>query len=314
VTAQLIDATSGAHIWADRFDGAREDVFELQDRLTEKVVAAIAPKVEQAEIARSRRKPSSSLDAYDWYLRGLAQCLTSTKEGNDRALDLFRRAIALDPEFASAYGMATWCYTRRKVYGWFTDTEEERAAAMQMARAAVRLGQDDALALSHAAFAFAYVFSDLASAKAVVEQAVALNPNLAAGWATSGWINLWLGDPDVAADHFQRAMRLSPVDVMGTPILIGMAFACFYLDRHEEGVMWANRSLQERPDTASGLRIAAACAAFAGMDDVAREMIGRLRAIYPGLRLSTLPSVIGPLKPEFRDKFFDGLRRAGLPE
>ena len=141
ITGQLIDASTGAHLWADRFDGGLEDIFDLQDQVTASVVGAIAPKLEQAEIERAKRKPTESLDAYDYYLRGMAGVHRWTREANDEALKMFYRAIELDPDFASAYGMAARCYSQRKTAGWMTDRAKEVAEAARLARRAAELGQ-----------------------------------------------------------------------------------------------------------------------------------------------------------------------------
>ena len=153
ITGQLIDTATGAHLWADRFDGALEDIFDLQDQVTASVVGAIAPKLEQAEIERAKRKPTENLDAYDYYLRGLAGVHQWTKEGNDEALSHFYRAIELDPNFASAYGMAARCYAQRKASGWVTDRAGAIAEAARLARRAAELGKDDAVALGTAGIA-----------------------------------------------------------------------------------------------------------------------------------------------------------------
>ena len=166
---------------------------------------------------------------------------------------------------------------------------------MRLARAAVRLGQDIALVLSYAAFAFAHVIHDLQLAKALVDQALELNLNFAAAWASSGWINLYLGDPGLALEHLRRAHRLSPLDVLGTPILTGMAHANFFLDRHDESLSWAVKSLQGRPDAHPALGIAAASAIFAGRDDVAQQMVARLRTSHSRLPRLQPEEHSGPL-------------------
>ena len=294
VTAQLIDAMTGAHLWAERFDGAREDVFDLQDQLTVKVVAAIAPNVERAEIARAKRKPSSSLDAYEYYLRGVSCWNPATKNSVGQAQAMFRRAIELDPEFAAAYGAAAWGYTILKGYGWAAGTAEERTEIGRLAQAAVRLRQDDAMTLAYAAYAYAYVIQDLQTAKAVIDQALLLNPNVAAAWAISGWVHVWLGDPTIALKHLERAMRLSPLDLAANTMRNAMAHACFYLDRYDEAALWAEKNLRDRPDSHTALRIAAASAAFAGLDEVARQMGKRLLAAHPEFRVSALKGILGP--------------------
>jgi adenylate cyclase len=212
ITGQLIDATTGAHIWADRFDGALEDIFDLQDQVTVRVVSAIAPRSEQAEIERAKRKPTENLDAYDYYLRGLAAVHLWTREGTEEALSLFGRAIELDPGFAAAYGMAARCYSQRKVSGWFADRKKEIVETEWFARRAAELGRDDAVALATGGIAFGYVLGDLEKGAAVTDRAIELDPNLAWAWLWSGWIRIWLGEPELALQRVERAMRLSPHD------------------------------------------------------------------------------------------------------
>ncbi len=190
ITAQLIDAATGAHLWADRFEGALRSIFHLQDRVSESIVGAIAPRLELHEIERARSKPTESLDAYDYFLRGKANVHLGTSESHSEALRLFYRAIELDPEFASAYGMAAWCYTRRKASGWGTDSAEEIAETARVARRAVELAKDDAVALCTAGFALARVIGDLDDGAAFIQRAVELNPNLATAWLTSGWVRV----------------------------------------------------------------------------------------------------------------------------
>jgi adenylate cyclase len=213
VTGQLIDAVTGAHLWADRFDGALEDIFDLQDRVTTSVVGAIAPKLEQAEIDRAKRKPPENLDAYDYYLRGMASHYQSwSKDAINEALRLYYKAIELDPDFASAYGAAARCYIERRSSNWMTDRVKETAETERLARRAVELGRDDAQALSGGGFALAQFGHDLDAGAAFIDRALVLNPNLAAAWYYSGFVRVWLGEPDAAIDHIARAMRLSPLD------------------------------------------------------------------------------------------------------
>src|SRR5262245_19386705 len=176
ITGQLVEASSGAHLWADRFDGAFDDVFDLQDKVTASVVGELGPKLEQAEISRARRKPTESLDAYDYYLRGMASLHHGTRESTSEALQLFSRAIELDPDFASAYGMAAFCYDLRKWNSWMTDPAKEAAEAERLARRAVALGKDDALALCTAGFALFHVARDLDYGAACIDRALVANP------------------------------------------------------------------------------------------------------------------------------------------
>src|SRR5262249_35401258 len=171
ITGQLIDTATGAHLWADRVEGLLDDIFDLQDQVTISVVGAIAPRLEKAEIERAKRKPTESLDAYDYYLRGMAYVYLWTREGNEEAISAFKRPIELDPNFASAYGMAARCYSQRKVCGWFVDRKKEIAEAEWFARRAAELGKDDAEALATAGIGFGYVLGDLDEGAALTERA-----------------------------------------------------------------------------------------------------------------------------------------------
>jgi adenylate cyclase len=182
ITGQLVDTATGAHLWADRFDGGLGDIFDLQDQVTESVVGAIAPALEKAEIERARRKPTESLDAYALYLRGLAAFYQfGNRQANEEALRLFNSAIELDPDFASAYGRATSCYVWAKTNGWISDTANEIAEVKRLAHRAVELGKDDAIALAASGHALAYVVRDLEVGAALIDRALVLNSNLAGG-------------------------------------------------------------------------------------------------------------------------------------
>lgn len=224
IAGQLIDAETGAHLWVDRFEGALEDIFELQDHVTSRVVGAIAPKLQDAEIKRAKHKPTENLDAYDYYLRGLAKARRHTVEANDKALQLFSKAIALDPGLACAYGMAAWCYMQRKARGWMVEHAQESAEATRLARKAVHLGGDDPVALCMGGYALAFVAHEFDDAAAFMDRGLAVNPNLAQAWMLSSWLRIWRGEPDVALDHVAQAMRLSPVD----PSQYGMLGAAAY--------------------------------------------------------------------------------------
>jgi len=193
ITGQLVDAATAAHLWAERFEGSLENVFDLQDQVTTSVIGAIAPKLQQAEIERAKRKPTDSLDAYDYYLRGLASFYTiasTRKDAVSEALPLFDRAIELDPEFASAHGMAAWCHVLRRDYGWVSDGAREIAEAERLGRRAARLGKDDPIALFTGGFALAHVADHLDVGAGLIDRALALDPNLSAAWLLSGWVRL----------------------------------------------------------------------------------------------------------------------------
>jgi adenylate cyclase len=313
ITGQLIDALTGAHIWADRSDSDLEDVFELQDRITSSVVGAIAPKLEQAEIERAKRKPTESLDAYDYYLRGMASFYQASKEGLSEALRLYQKAIEIDPHFASAHGMAAWCNAQRKANGWMADEQRELAEAERLARRAVELGKDDAVALSGGGFALFYACRDR-DGMSFVERALVLNPNLASAWYISGRLKVLVGEPKVAIEHLARAMRLSPLDPLMSGLQHTTALAYFTLEQYEDALLWAGRSLQERPNFLPTLRIVAASNAFIGRADDARRTVARLLEVEPTMCISNLKSFAPGSRPEDLARYEEGLRRAGLPE
>jgi adenylate cyclase len=315
ITGQLVDSATGAHLWADRFDGGLGDIFDLQDQVTESVVGAIAPAVEKAEIERAKRKPTESLDAYAIYLRGLARLYQfGNRQANAEALRLFNSAIELDPDFASAYGRAAFCYADAKANGWISETANDIAEVTRLAQRAVELGKDDAIALAASGWALAYIVRDPGVGAALIDRALGLNSNLAVAWSYGGWVKNFLGEPEAAIERFARAMRLSPLDPWVTRMRNGTAYAHFFLGRHDQAASWAAMALQDNPDYQPGLRIAAASNAMAGRPEQAHKAMARLRRLNPVLRVSNLKAVLGPWRADDLARYEEGLRQAGLPE
>jgi adenylate cyclase len=313
ITGQLIDASDGAHLWADRVDGALEDVFTLQDVVTERVIAAIAPSLEQAEIERTRRKPTANLGAYDCYLKGLAVVQTLSLETFDEAIGLFKRALELDPEHSSALGMLIDCLANRKGWGMSSGAASDRTEIARLVPLAIRIGRDDAVTLSQAAYAIAYVLRDLTFAQEQVDRALMLNPNLALAWGNSGWVRMWSGDPATAIDHLLRAIRHDPLHI-GIGSRSALAHAHFFVDRHEEALRWAEGFARHHPAAHPALRIGAASAALAGKADRAQSLAAGLKQIDPTFRVSRLADYLGPYQSRELEKYKQGLRLAGLPE
>jgi TolB-like protein/class 3 adenylate cyclase/Tfp pilus assembly protein PilF len=314
ITGQLIEASTGAHLWADRFDGALEDVFELQDHVTSSVVAAIAPKVEQAEIERSKRKPTNNFDAYDYYLRGVENVHFQTRESTSEALRLFHKAIELDRGFASAYAMAAFCYSQRKAFGWVTNRSQDIAEATPLARRAMELTRDDALAISRAGMVLAYVVEDFDSGALLLERARTLNPNLSAVWHASGWLKVWIGEPDTAIEYLERFVRISPLDPLLHSVRSAIAFAHVFAGRFTEAVSYAEKALADNPNTHQALRATALSCAWAGRTEQAQKAIGRLLEIDPTLRVSKLLNITPLQRPQDIARYQEGMRKAGLPE
>ncbi len=314
IAGQLIDASTGAHLWADRFDGELKDIFDLQDQVTARVVTVIAPKLVGAEIERAQRKPTDRLDAYDYYLRGEASSRPWTREANSEALRLYCKAIELDPDFASAYGRAAFCYVQRKARGWMINRDQEIAEGARLAKLAVRLARDDAVALCWGGYALAYLVHDLESGATFLNRALTLNPNDHAAWALSGWVKAWLGEPEAAIQQLAHAMRLSPLDPLTFVMQAAIGFAHFLAGRYDEGSSWAERALRERPDFLLALVPAAVNNALAGYLSAAQRATTALRRLNPSLRISNIGDLIPLRRPEDLARLAEGLRKAGLPE
>ena len=318
ITGQLIEASTGAHIWAERFEGGLVDIFDLQDQITESVVGAIAPAMEKAEIERARRKSTDNLDAHDLYLRGLAKfyqsVISPNRQATEEALSFFVGAFDIDPDFSAAYGCAASCYTIARASGWRLDNSDEIVEVKRLSQAAIACGQDDALALALSAMALAYVGCDLRSGSNLIDRALAINSNLAAAWHYGGWIKNWLGEPEAGLERFERAMRLSPLDPQIAPMKAGAAHCLFYQGRYDEAASLATLVLQDAPNAQPPLRIKAASSAMAGRTEEARDAVNRLRQLYPTLRVSNLKEVLGPYRAEDVARYEEAMRRAGLPE
>lgn len=316
ITGQLVDTATGVHLWANRFDGGLGDIFDLQDQVTESIVGAIAPAVEKAEIERARCKPTERLDAYDHYLRGLAKSYQdASQQACNEALQLFNSAIKLDPDFATAYARAAFCYANAKAFGWISLTPAKVAEVSRLAQRAVELGRDDAIALADSGWALAYVVRDLDRGAALIDRALALNSNVAEAWDCGGWVKNWLGEYELAIERFTRAIRLSPLDPWIAPMRAGTAHANFFLNRYDEAASWAAMALQDNPNSQPLLRIGAASNAMAGRLDLAQKAVVRLRKLNSTLRVSNLKNVLGPYRrAEDISRYEEGLRRAGLPK
>ena len=314
ITGQLVDTLSGTHIWADRFEGTLDDIFELQDQIATSIVGAIASQLERAEIERAKRKPTGNLSAYDHYLRAMPHLHRGTRIAIDEALPLFYRAIALDPEFASAHAMAAWCQFWRKINGWLTDRPREIAEGIRLARLAVELGKDDAVALTRGGHALAHLAGELDGGIALIDRALVLNPNLAAAWFLGGFLRTLRGDPDQAIEFLTRAMRFSPLDPEMFRMQAGVALSHLCAGRFDQASSWAEQSYREAPTFLAVVAIIAASHATAGRTEQAHIAVDHLRKLDPDFRISSLQDWIPIRRPEHLTRFATGLRMAGLPE
>jgi TolB-like protein/tetratricopeptide (TPR) repeat protein len=312
ITGQLIDASTGGHLWVGRAEGDLEDVFGLQDQITESVVGQVAPELERAEIERAKRKPTENLDAYDYFLRGMANFHQQTNETNSEALRLFYKAIELDPDFALPHGLGGICYSRRKTRGWATNHAQELAEAERLARRAVELDRNDAVALYTAGFTLAHVVGDLEAGANLIDAAVAIDPNSAGGWYYGGWVKIMLGEPEQAIAYQARSMRLSPMDPLRGLMRAATGFAHLSAGRYDEAISWAQRACLDQPNFPVAWRLLASSSALSGRLDQAQKALARALQLDPGFELSTFSQYATLRRAEDFERYAEGLRLAGL--
>jgi TolB-like protein len=312
ITGQLIDTATGAHLWADRFDGALDDIFELQDQVASSVVGAIEPKLRQSEIERASRKPTESLDAWDQYLRALVQLREYTPEGWRQAIDSLRKALALDPACAPAAGLFAWCRVFQ-LAGNLTSAEEV-AEGVRFARQAIETGREDPDALWMGGWAIVSLAGERGIGLAAIERALELNPNSTLAWNFNGWAQGFSNCPALAIEALQRAMRLSPLDPQRWMFEGGLALAHLIAGRYEEAIEWADRALQENPRAMGVLRFKAAACGLLGRIEEGRECVTRLRELVPGSTIASVKIFAQLVAPEVGALSLDGLRKAGMPE
>jgi adenylate cyclase len=307
ITAQLIDAGTSVHLWAGRFDGSLEDVFDLQDQIATNVAGIIEPALQAAEIRRSAARPTTDLTAYDLYLRALAVYYPITKERTLAALKLLDRAIEIDPNYGPALSWAAVCHWQCVTDGWAEQAEISRRKAIDRARQALEATQnDDPGVLANVAFILANFGEDIGAMIGLVDRALALNPSFARGWNVSGLLRLYAGELDRAIEHVEASLRLSPRERIGTPlVVIGLAY--FFQRRFDQALAKLLLATQENPGSPATYRILAACYAHMERMAEAQEAIAQLRAITPLVMPSTLPWRI----PEHRELLLSGLRLAG---
>jgi TolB-like protein len=313
ITGQLIDAQSGAHLWADKFDGSLASVFDLQDQVTTKVVSAIAPKLQQNDIERARRKPTEKMDSYDCYLRGVAATAVRSKWSTTEAQDWFRRAADLDPEHAAALAWLAHSIQIGAILRGVPLTPAERTEAIELSERACRLAQDDGSVLGRAAQVFCYTGRQYDRANSVMEDAVKLNPNDAGTWNHRGWIALMCHEAERAVKSFEHSLVLDPLTPRRGTSWNGMAFAYFILGQYDKGREFAQRSVELDADVHS-LPALIANEVRSGRLADARQRAVQLLNIHPGFRSSHSHHLFPVRSPEFHRLLADSLREAGISE
>jgi len=314
ITGQLIDTASGAHIWADRIDGALDDIFELQDQVASSVVGAIEPKLRQSEIERAARKPTASLDAYDLYLRALAEYDKPALVGCDAAIGLLRQALRLDPSYAPAAGLIG-VVRRAQSSAGVQLSHEDIADALRLARHAIAVGRDDPDALWMGGSTLAVLGGEHAAAMSAIERATTLNPNCAQAWRASCGVNCFANRPDAAIAAAQHAIRLSPLDPLGHNFKWVLGFGLMLAGRYEEAMEWVDRSLHDRPGHHPAIRGKVALCGYLGRVEEGREWVRRLLEANPAMTIAGFKAYGAPyMVPGTIAVWEEGFRKAGLPE
>jgi adenylate cyclase len=312
IVAQLIDATTGNHVWGERYEGDASDIFDLQDRVTEAVVGALEPSITVNEIARARSKRPESLTAYDLVMRALPAIWSQDSETTQGGLRLAEQAIELDPSYALPRAVAAWCYAQRLSYLRTKNLSEDRAKAVTLAQEAARIDDNDPLVLTCAGAAYS-IAREYPRAQALIQKALALDPNSAWAWHRSGWLHAYIREPDTAIQHFERAMRLSPLDPLTFNVFIGIGAAHFEKKEYDAAAGWIEKGLREKPDALWAYRLLSASYFYARRTDEARRTFAAFAETFPGLTVSSLLDPT-PWSDSIKAKFGEAFRALGLPE
>jgi adenylate cyclase len=306
----LIETATGAHLWAEKIDGALEDVFDLQDRITTSVVGVIAPKIEQAEMERANQKPTDRLDSYDFYLRALA---LHNKGLFAAARPLFEKAYQLDPQYASAYASAAQAITQHQGTDGVTLTAEMRAEALRLANTGAELAGEDAVTLARCGHVLVYIGREYDRGRSMLERAVALNPNLAVAWNLLGWVSVICVEPERAIESFNKMIRLSPLDPRKIFASCGISWALWFQGRYEEGRAEAMKAMQVFRSVQS-LGAYVANSVGTGHTAEANLVAQDLLNLDPGFCVRRVQDVFPSQSADFREKLASTFRDAGLPE
>jgi adenylate cyclase len=312
ITGQLVEAMTGAHLWADKFDGAVEDIFDVQDKITESVVAVVEPQIQHAEIKRSRSERPESLAAYDLHLRAVQKLNLDRPEENAAALQLLERAIALEPGYALALGNAAYGYEHRVSSSWPALTEDDAKRSLQLARAALAVAEGDATVLARCGMALILIGRDYEQGLLMVTRAVESNPNNLTAIFVAGYANHVAGSREEALKFFTRAIRLSPSDTSEAMGGAGQIQMC--LENYEEGLKLAERSLAMNPSWRVSRYTAIVCNVYLGRMEEAKRAMAALLELEPTINLAQVRSAYHTRDPHRNDTLIEGLRRAGMPE
>ena len=312
IIVQLIETEGGAHVWSSRFDGAIEDFFDLEDRITEQVAGALQPSIRIAEIERSRRKRPQDLGSYDFTMRAMPHVWALEKEESAKALELLEKALAIDPKYPLALSLAGWCHAQRAVYNWVDDIAGSQVKARSLAERAAEMSSDDPIILAVLGTVHTFVRS-YGTARVLLERAVALDPNGAWAWTRLGWLETYTDQPQKAIGHFERALRLSPIDPMNFNNYVGIGSAHIVAQEYDEAAAFYRRALEERPNASWIYRNLASSLSGAGRVEEAKQAFAELMCRYPDLTISKFKQAM-VFSPAVLNRMAENLRKLGLPD
>ncbi len=311
ITGQLVEAETGAHLWAERYDRPLEDIFAVQDEMTLNVVGAIEPSLRQAEIERVKRVRPENLGAYDLLLRALPHVYAAMPEQAAKAVPLLDRALALEPDYALAHSYAAWCHEILFMRGG--QKPEHREAAVRHAHAALAKGPDDATALALAGFVVAMIVHDMPAARKAFDQALAISPSSFFALAFGGAALGWKGDGERARDWGERALRISPFDRLRYTAAFSAALGYFILGQYDKATEWARQAIQSEPEFSLSHVLLAAALAAAGHGEEAHAAASRVRALWPEFGTRLLCAAVA-IPASLATPLSQALRAAGLPD
>jgi adenylate cyclase len=312
ISVQLVETEGGANVWTGRHDGTLDDIFDLQDRITEQVAGALQPSIRIAEIERSRRKRPQDLGAYDYAMRAMPHVWALEAEESAKALELLDKALAIDPEYPLALSLAGWCHAQGCVYTWAADIEESQSLALKLAEHGAQLSGDDPLILTVLG-AVHTLLHNLGTARVLLERALAIDPNAAWAWSRLGWVDAYSDHSKQAIDKFERALRLSPLDPMNFNNYVGIGSAHVVDQDYDQAVAFFRRALEERPHARWLYRHLAEALSGAGRMDEARQAYAQMLRTYPDLTGSKFRQAM-VFSPAVLDRMVANLKKLGLPD
>jgi adenylate cyclase len=312
IIVQLIETEGGAHVWSSRFDGAVEDFFDLEDRITEQVAGALQPSIRIAEIERSRRKRPQDLGSYDYTMRAMPHVWALEKEESAKALGLLEKALMIDPEYPLALSLAGWCQAQRSVYNWAEDIAVSQAMARSLAERAAEMSGDDPIILAVLGAVHTFVRNH-GTARVLLERAVTLDPNAAWAWCRLGWLENYSDQPERAIANFERALRLSPIDPMNFNNYVGIGSAHEIAEEYDKAAAFYRRALEERPNASWIYRNLAPVLSGAGRVEEAKQVFAELMRSYPDLTVSKFKQAM-VFSDAALNRMGENLRKLGLPD